>query len=427
MPEITMAYIETIILPVGREVFYWDEQVKGFGLRVTPAGKITYVVQGRVNGRSPRISIGQPATLSVEQARQIAVEHLQAMRLGVDPRAVGAEPAARTMSLRDVAEAYQRNRSLSDTSKQEIERHLSTVFAGWLDRPIVSISSHDVTRRFNEIRNHAEPGSGSALVRANQSMFLLRTLFNYAISECRQPDGTALMTDNPVDVLYRKVVTQKKARGSHIPMNRVGAVWSYLLKAREAASSRDTQASLDIVMFVLLTGARIVEASTLTWNRVNLAEASWQASANKSVPPIWLPLSAQAVALLGKRPQGRESDYVFASWGKSGHLRDPRDTIKKISAVAGTALSPQSLRRSFNAIGTAACGIDVHKLDLLTSQAPHPAIDPAVLLGLRGDVQHIADWIGDQARSAEMVMTTHTNTLYPPQSLPPPLTELRIF
>ena len=45
--------------PADKDKFYWDNEFKGFGLRVSPKGKKSFLVQYRKNGRSKRIRIGQ--------------------------------------------------------------------------------------------------------------------------------------------------------------------------------------------------------------------------------------------------------------------------------------------------------------------------------------------------------------------------------
>lgn len=128
MPKLTKNYIDKITAPADKEAFHWDTEIKGFGLRVTPTGKITYIVQGRVNGSSPRISIGPHGVFTVDQAREVAREHLRSMRMGIDPRAIAKKEAAQRVTLRDVADAYKRDRPLKDSSKAEIERHVTTTF-----------------------------------------------------------------------------------------------------------------------------------------------------------------------------------------------------------------------------------------------------------------------------------------------------------
>jgi len=402
MPKLTKTYIDKLMPPTEKEAFRWDDSLKGFGLRVTPGGKITYVVQGRVNGSSQRISIGPHGVFTVDQARDVAREHLRSMRMGIDPRATAKKEAAHRVTLRDVADAYKRDRPLKDSSKAEIERHVTTTFEAWLKRPIKDISREEVTKRFNEVKTKGTRGDGPAPAQANQSMSVLRALINYAIREYREPDGSPILTDNPVDVLYKKWAPLKP-RTSRVPDSKVGAVWSYLTKAREQAYNRDTLASLDLVMLLLLTGLRIGECSELTWDRVNLDEGWIHIPDPKNSNPVWLPLSTQAVQLLTTRQRVKGSPFVFSSWGKCGHIRDPRDTMKKVSEAAGTKITPHDLRRTYTTIGVASVGIDLHKVELLTNHVPKGVtarhyLETSHLQYLKPETQRISDWIEEQAR-----------------------------
>lgn len=407
MAKLTKTYIDRITPPASGYDLHWDEQDRGFGLRVTRDGKRTYIAQGRVNGKEARISIGPHGVFTADQAREVAREHLRSMRQGTDPRTVAKERAAETVSLRDVADAYKRDRPLKDSSKAEIERHVTTTFEAWLKKPMASITREAVTKRFNEIKNHGLRGDGPAPAQANQGFSVLRALFNYAIREYRRPDGTAIIKDNPVEVLHKKWAPIK-AKTTRIPDSKVGAVWSALQQWREVAYNRDTLASIDLVMFLMLTGARIGEASALTWDRVNLDECWWHLPDPKNRNPVWLPLSSQTVELLKSRQRVKGSDFVFTSWGKCGHIRDPRDTMKNLSEVAGLHLSPHDLRRTFITIGIACCGIDLFKVELLTNHVPKSVterhyLETSRLEYLTPQVQQIADWIVEQGRVADAV------------------------
>lgn len=401
MPKLTKNYIDKITAPADKEAFHWDDSLKGFGLRVTPTGKITYIVQGRVNGSSPRISIGPHGVFTVDQARDVAREHLRSMRMGIDPRAVAKKEAAQRVTLRDVADGYKRDRPLKDSSKAEIERHVTTTFEAWLKKPLKDINREAVTKRFNEIKTKGTTGNGPAPAQANQAFAVLRALFNYAIREYREPDGSPVLTDNPVDVLYKKWAPLKP-RTSRVPDSKVGAVWSFLTKAREQAYNRDTLASIDLVMLLMLTGLRIGECCSLEWNRVNLEEGWIHIPDPKNSNPVWLPLSTQAVQLLTTRQRVKGSPFVFSSWGKAGHIKDPRDTMKKVSEVAGTKITPHDLRRTFTTIGVASVGIDLHKVELLTNHVPKGVtarhyLETSHLQYLKPETQRISDWIEQQA------------------------------
>jgi integrase len=400
MAKLTKAFVDKVAIPATGYVLYWDQQDTGFGLRVTATGKRTYIVQGRVNGKSARLTIGTHNPWTAENARTAARDLLMSMDKGTDPRESRKEAAAAKVTLGEVAEAYLRDRALKESSKGEIRRHVATTFAAWQAKPIAAINREAVTKRFNEMKTKGLRGEAPAPSQANQGFAILRALINYAIREYRKPDGSPLLTDNPVDVLYKKWAPMKP-RTSRIPDSKVGAVWSMLRQSREAAHNRDTLASIDLVMFLILTGARIGEACALTWDRVNLTEGWWHIPDPKNANPVWLPLSKQASELLTTRQRVEGSPYVFTSWGKCGHIIDPRDMMKKVTEAAGTKLTPHDLRRSFTTIGVALCGIDLHKIELLTNHVPRGVtarhyLETSHLQYLKPEVQRIADWITGQ-------------------------------
>ncbi|MGV5006098.1 site-specific integrase [Acinetobacter variabilis] len=222
------------------------------------------------------------------------------------------------------------------------------------------------------------------------------------MDEYRKEDGTPLIQENPVNILKKKMV-KLKPRTSRIPDSKVNDVWKYLWSTRETAFNRETLASIDLIIFLMLTGARLGEARSLTWDRVNLEEAWWHIPDPKNHNPVYLPLSTQAIELLKARHRTEGSPFVFASWSKSGHIIDPRDSLKRMSEVAGTPITAHDLRRTFTTIGVAHCGIDLNKVELLTNHVPKGVtaihyLETTHLQYLRPEVQQVADWI-DKSKS----------------------------
>lgn len=422
MAKLTKTFIDKVVPPAEGYKIHWDDSLPGYGLRVTAAGKKSFVAQGRVRGKAVCITIGPYGEWTEDEARNgrkdakgnLVVDgarhFLQAMRDGTDPRDARKQDEAVKVTLRQVADEYtSRPGKLKESSKSEINRHISTTFEAWQHKSIASITEDMCRKRYKEMLTKGLRGKAPAPGQANQGFSVLRALINYAGRRYKKADGTALITNNPVSAL-KDDWAKLESRDTRIPDKKVGAVWHMLTTSRANAYNRDTLASLDLVMFLILTGARIGEASALTWDRVNLDEAWWHIPDPKNSNPVWLPLSLQAVELLKTRQRVNGSPFVFTSWGKCGHLRDPRDTMKKLSEAAGLHLSAHDLRRSFTTIGIAMCRLDILKVELLTNHKPTSVtakhyLETKHLEYLLPEVQTIADWITGQGRIAGAITT----------------------
>jgi hypothetical protein len=72
MPKITAKFIETgVTFPAKGQSFIRDDELKGFGLRVTK-GRVSFVVESRTSGKFRRITLGQYGTMTPDEARKKA-------------------------------------------------------------------------------------------------------------------------------------------------------------------------------------------------------------------------------------------------------------------------------------------------------------------------------------------------------------------
>ena len=69
--KLNKSNIESLESPA-KDKFFWDDELKGFGLRVSPQGKKSFIVQYRQDGRSKRIRIGQFGRITAFNARRDA-------------------------------------------------------------------------------------------------------------------------------------------------------------------------------------------------------------------------------------------------------------------------------------------------------------------------------------------------------------------
>jgi hypothetical protein len=144
MPELTMNYVVGTAPPSAKDAFHWDTEVKGFGLRVTPGNKKSFIVQGRMKGGSEaRITIGSITLMSPDEAREVARKHLRLMLAGIDPRTVAQRPSVDEKPVneelvelrRELAKAIAERERLLDLvavierDRDEMARHLELAHA----------------------------------------------------------------------------------------------------------------------------------------------------------------------------------------------------------------------------------------------------------------------------------------------------------
>ncbi len=419
--KLTKGYVDRI-KPGPKDEFHWCIDPKGFGVRANPSGRLTFIVQGRLDPSAPpiRITIGLYGVFTVDQARDVAREHLRSMRMGVDPRDVRRKDEVMSVTLAEVAKAFfARPGMLKPTTRDEMGRHLKTAFDKWLTRPIASITPADCRKRYEEIatkglRKKPAPAPGSAA----SSFKIIRTLINFAMDEYQTQDGTPIIARNPVAIIRKELAAhESRVRTRHIDRRDIGAFWHLLTTARQnPAFSADTLAGLDLVKFLLLTGTRRNEGAMLTWDRVNLDDTdpanNWfHLPDPKNKNPVWLPLSSQCCAVLKARKAADDrapvkSRFCFPSRSAAGHIKDTRAPLERFSVAIGMErLSAHDLRRSFVTLGVKACRLDIAKLELLTNHVPQGVtarhyLETSDLRDYHPEVQAIGDYIEGEGRVA---------------------------
>jgi hypothetical protein len=191
--KLTQAAVNRLSVPVEKSVIYWDNQCPGFGLRISPHGRRTWLAMYRVNGKAVMQTLGTMAQVpKVDEARARARASMTQARDGLNPvakrREAEKEAAKKAMTFGEVAERFIREhieRNSAPKYAREVSRILAhDVLSRWRERPVREITKQDIndlldakSDRRERVRRGLRDG---AVVQANRTLTLLRTLFRWA-------------------------------------------------------------------------------------------------------------------------------------------------------------------------------------------------------------------------------------------------------
>ena len=352
--KFTQKLIEQLPYPKKGQKYYFDDNLPGFGLRVS-AGVKSFFVQSYVGRKKVRCTIGRLPVFNVARARLRAKELLLDMAYGINPQEEKKQTRIQLTTLGQVVDTYLIDRNLKPNSIRDIQKHMNGIFKDWLGKPFIDIDIDMVKALFHEF-------SERSAAQCNQAFRILRAILNYALENYKGPDDKPLRLYNPVNILsVNKMWHVLDSKEGDIPINEIGKFWDTLQHERDDPSLGISSLSvIDAVCVTLLTGARREEVASLEWSNVNLGESYWHIESPKNKKPITLPLSKQAVAILSERP--RLNQYVFYSdKNKGGYINSGAIRNKAFKLQGVTA---HDLRRTFQAIAIA-CGIELYKAKLL--------------------------------------------------------------
>ncbi len=195
----------------------WDDDIPGFGVRVYPSGKKSFVLSYRnARGKKRLLVLGRyGAELTLNQARTKAIKERGRITEGTDP--VGERKAARATALtpnatfREVLDSFiDKYAKPRQRTWKETERTLTVNCADWLGRPISSITETDA---YQLLDGFIAKGQSA---KARVTLAWLKTLFRWAAK--RKILDHSIMEHVEIDV-------ERKVRRRFYTVKEVKAVW----------------------------------------------------------------------------------------------------------------------------------------------------------------------------------------------------------
>lgn len=321
---------------------FYDDNLKGFGVRVTSGGSKSFFVEKLIKRKLRRITIGRYPELTVEQARKEAQKLLGKIATGIDPIAEKNEIKAKCVTLKEVFQDYLKARkSLKPNTEKDYKRIIVETFSDWENKPLLDISKDMVAKR------HAKQGERSP-ARANNAMRLLRALFNFAAGQYEDSAGRSIVLENPVKRLSHTRAWYRIDRKQTIIKAHELADWyKALCQVKDIRSTGKSEVLVDYFLLLLFTGLRREEAASLKKSQVDLKSKTITITQTKNHLTHVLPLSDFLYELLKNRYELTTSEFIFPGNGKSGYNVEPRKVMRKITALSGVHFTLHDLRRTF--------------------------------------------------------------------------------
>ena len=356
MAKLTKRVADATHAGSGRDVFVWDSELRGFGLRVKPTGVKTYLVQYRsADRRTRRLVLGKHGVLTPEQARQAAVQKLAAAAKGENPSA--DRHAARTaLTVAELCDLYlceglaTRKVGSIASARANIENHIkpllgpdlaSAVSPGDVDRFLLDVAVGKTARMAKTAKKRGLSRVRGGKGAANAAVTTLSAALALGVRRGVRPINPALGV--------RKFPEKKLERFlSPAELARLGEA----LAAAEALGV-ESPFALAAIRLLVLTGCRKNEILTLKRPYVDVHNRCLRLRDSKTGAKV-VHIGDAALNVIAAIPAVAGNHNLLPGRSESGHIADIQSPWERIRAAAGLAdVRIHDLRHAFASLGAA--------------------------------------------------------------------------
>ena len=338
MPKLTKRRVEALPRKT-RDYVVWDDELRGFGVRVWPSGKRTYVVKYRTKEhRQRKETIGQHGTLTAEQARNQALQLLGAAMRGEDPararRDARTAPTVSRLAQRYIEEHARPKKRPGSAKGDEMWLRLC-ILPRFGSLKVNAVSRADIARLHRRM--------GDRPFAANRTLALLSKMFSLAENWGWRADNT-----NPCRHVQKYHERKIERFLSNEELARLGAV---LDEAEQ--TNAEPPSVIAAIRLLLLTGCRLNEILTLKWSDVDLECQVLRIRESKTGAKTVV-LSDPCLDVLRSIKRQDDNPYVIVGKKPRSHLVNLRKPWYRIRAKAGLDdVRIHDLRHTYASFGVA--------------------------------------------------------------------------
>lgn len=319
--------------PTTKDEFLWDTDLRGFGVKITAAGTVSYIIQFRMGGRESstrRYTIGTHGSpWTPTTARAEAVRLLMLVAQSIDP--VEADKKRRReavdLAFENYADLFEKSCKGQGWSRM-VERvsrlYLKPVLR---KKPLPSITRVDINSVLDRMPEEQ--------VANRRNVFaVMRRLFRWAVSrgDIDRSPMEGMETPPPV-----------RPRERWLQDDELRYIWEAAPECHRCFGP--------IVRLLVTTGQRREEVSGMQWQELNRAERTWTlpGSRAKNREPNVIPLNELAFAEIDSQARGGQwpqKGRVFATAsgaGFTGYAKGKNKLDEIIAERRGDALPPWRL------------------------------------------------------------------------------------
>ena len=336
--------------PGPKTAILWDEALKGFGVRITPAGVKSYILNYRVAGRERRATLARCSELALKEARERAGHELAAIRSGEADPLKRRQEAREAPTVAALAEQFFNIEAPARIERGRMKAATVEVYRYQADKHILPTIGQrrveDVTRA--DVERMVAPLPS---VTRNRVLALTSGLFRLAETWDLRPYGT-----NPTRGVER---AREEARDRTLAPSELAA----LAAALNEAEAR-FPANVAAIRFAAVTGLRIGEVLAVRWEHIDFETGRLILPETKT-GRRGHDLPTPALEVLSALP--RCGEWAFTNNGKApATYKRVRETFARVAAAAGLAdVRLHDLRRTVMT-RAALAGVGAHVLrDLL--------------------------------------------------------------